>query len=666
VKEPFVLTIEGNKSVPSRVLRRQVALDLNDYAESGFEPAYIDDAAFSVEQYYLSIGNAFAQVTYEIDAEHNVHITVEEGPRTRLSQVQATGLGVAPELTSKDLATFFHGPRTGWMGTGDPVYVASRVKNAPGRIESEYVARGFLDARIDVPEIEFDAERANASIRIKVHEGRRYRVADVIALGDTATVLDNWDALYARFGPGQGKRTFTPRLEHELRSAVLQHANKAGYVNAWVDVTLNVDRAKAEVAISIMLDAGEQVTLSDILFQGAPDTRDAFLRSRLRIKVGELANAQRIRESLERLYRTGLFTSVDANLEGEGAERDLVFDLEERESLEVFIEPGWGSYELLRVRTGIRERNLLGTGRQLRIEALAAVRTIRGVIGLTDPFTFGDELIGDLTLDFERRQEPSFESQKAGIGAFLTHEWDTAGRVATSFGYQFRDTRSRAVEITNGTVPLIADGGGEFGSDVDLSSLKVSHIIDKRDSPLMSRTGYLAKLSLEFGDESLGSELEYSRVDLGLTRSFTVREDDVIAVAFRSGVIDPTRGQVVPLQERYFNGGENTVRSFQYDDLGPMDANGQPIGGEAYSVFNLEWRHDLTGTGVHGALFGDLGNVTVNSAEYWDFRDVRGAIGVGLRYMLPVGPLRVDVAFNPDRRHGEDEWVVHFSVGLPF
>ena len=664
--ESFEMNIEGNGSVSTRDLRRQIVLDLNDYAESKFEPAYIDDAAFGIEQHYRGIGYAFAKVEYQIDANHGVRFLVQEGPRTRLSWVEPSGLSATPELDSRDIATFFEGPRSGWMGTGDPVYVASRVKSAPGRIEAEYVARGFLDARVQPAEVEFDAERANAGIRVHVQEGRRYRVAALTAVGGTAETLGNWNDLVERYGPGQGQRTFTPRLEHELRGAILQHATESGYPDAFVDVTLDIDRAKAEVAISIALDPGDLVTVTDIQFEGAPDTRDAFLRSRLRIQAGDLANAHRIRETLERLYRTGLFTRVDASLEGAGHERELIFDLEERESIEVFVEPGWGSYELLRMRTGFRERNLLGTGRQLRVEALAAVRTLRGVIGLTDPFTFGDALIGGLVFDHERRVHPSFESQRTGMNASLTHEWDVTGQTATSFAYELRATSSRQVEITSGGTPLIGAGSGEFGSEVDLSSLKISHTIERRDSPLLARNGYQADFSFEYGDESLGSDLDFTRIDLGATQSTTIREGDVIAVAFRTGIIDPMNGQVVPLQERYFNGGQNTVRSFQFDDLGPADVNGKPIGGETYSVFNLEWRHDMAGTGLHGALFGDLGNVTLDADDYLDFNDLRSAVGVGLRYMLPVGPLRLDAAFNPDRRRGEDEWVIHFSVGLPF
>jgi len=107
------------------------------------------------------------------------------------------------------------------------------------------------------------------------------------------------------------------------------------------------------------------------------------------------------------------------------------------------------------------------------------------------------------------------------------------------------------------------------------------------------------------------------------------------------------------------------VRSFREDELGPTDLDGDPVGGEGATTLSLEWRHLLTGN-LAGALFVDAGNVTRDITDYLDFPDFRYGVGAGIRYLLPVGPLRLDFAVNPDPRDGEDEYVLHFSVGFPF
>src|SRR6185503_7143091 len=115
----------------------------------------------------------------------------------------------------------------------------------------------------------------------------------------------------------------------------------------------------------------------------------------------------------------------------------------------------------------------------------------------------------------------------------------------------------------------------------------------------------------------------------------------------------------------FFNGGENTVRSFKEDELLPAGTTGDPQGGETATTLNLELRRMITDN-LAGALFFDYGNLTEVVQDYFDFPGFRSGVGVGLRYALPIGPVRLDFGVNPDPKDGEDEAVLHFSVGFPF
>ena len=122
---------------------------------------------------------------------------------------------------------------------------------------------------------------------------------------------------------------------------------------------------------------------------------------------------------------------------------------------------------------------------------------------------------------------------------------------------------------------------------------------------------------------------------------------------------------LIPIQERFFAGGENSVRSYRESQLGPKDANGQPIGGESVATASLEWRHEVTGP-FQTAAFVDVGHVALDAQDLFDPQDIGVGIGLGFRYMLPIGPLRLDAAVNPDPDEFEEEWVIHFSIGMPF
>jgi outer membrane translocation and assembly module TamA len=140
----------------------------------------------------------------------------------------------------------------------------------------------------------------------------------------------------------------------------------------------------------------------------------------------------------------------------------------------------------------------------------------------------------------------------------------------------------------------------------------------------------------------------------------------VLGLSWRGGVIIPTGStDIIPLQERFFNGGENTVRSFKQDELGPVDSLGNELGGEAFNVVTVELRQRLRGR-FDGALFWDAGNLESDFEDFFHLGNVRHALGFGLRYLLPVGPVRLDVGFNPDPRAGEADVVTHFSVGMSF
>jgi outer membrane protein assembly factor BamA len=150
---------------------------------------------------------------------------------------------------------------------------------------------------------------------------------------------------------------------------------------------------------------------------------------------------------------------------------------------------------------------------------------------------------------------------------------------------------------------------------------------------------------------------------------------------YTTGLILPGSGEVtLPLSERFFNGGENTVRSFKESELGPKNPPGNSVGGYGFNVFNLELRQRLIGNLI-GTVFVDYGNIAPNRAQPYDsrsdvisdtlddfFKDFRPGVGFGLQYLLPVGPARVDFAFNPDQRTGDDEdfFVMHFSIGTAF
>ena len=209
--------------------------------------------------------------------------------------------------------------------------------------------------------------------------------------------------------------------------------------------------------------------------------------------------------------------------------------------------------------------------------------------------------------------------------------------------------------------PLVAPRGFVFDNTIDVAASAIGSDVD------FLRTTARASYYLSFAPEPVavvgGENLEKS----GFRKWF---ERSLLAFGARAGVIYPldtmgtTQALAIPIDERFFSGGSTTVRSFGERDLGPHDRRGNPIGGEFYTIFNVEYTFPLYGE-LKGAVFVDAGNLLPNADEP-GFADMRYGIGAGLRYDLPIGPVRLDYGVNPSPREHEDFGAFHFSFGFAF
>ena len=223
-----------------------------------------------------------------------------------------------------------------------------------------------------------------------------------------------------------------------------------------------------------------------------------------------------------------------------------------------------------------------------------------------------------------------------------------------------------------------------------VSSVGFTQTLDLRTNPLTAPRGFVFDNTVDFATSALGSDVDLLRAtgrvsyylsfapeqpqlvgeDLnksGLRKWF---ERSLLAFGARSGIVYPldTAGVpdalAIPIDERFFIGGSTTVRSFGERDLGPHDRRGNPIGGEFYTIFNVEYTFPIYGE-LLGAVFVDAGNL-LPDARSPGLDDMRYAVGAGLRYNLPIGPMRLDYGINPSPRANEDFGAFHFSFGFAF
>ncbi len=645
-----VLDIEGTSALTPKEIMEIIVEEYAVFLVEG-KKSSVDDAAWALERHLRGLGFPKARVRYEYerfeDGAARAKLIVEEGPRTFLDRI--TFVGVVG-LDAQELLESF-GERRSLLGH-KRWFVEREVKAKITSIASHYRTLGFLEVQVEEPKLEFHDNDQKVNLTVTVIEGPCFYVREVLfsGVGD-----ERLAALEALAGSVIGQ-PLVPRSPHMLRSRIVGEYARQGYPDAEVsfevlreESSLDAEGKKGRDAVLLMsVEEGEKVRIAAVKIRGNEKTQEGFIQSRLEFVAGDIYDANAVQESFRELYRSRLFRKIDIRMEGDGPSRDLIVEVEELPSIEAWIEPGWGSYELARVAGGIRNRNFFGKGWALALEGTAAVRAQELILSLRDPFFFGTPVAATYSLFGNRRTEP-FATGEVGVGVDLSRDWNRYW--SSSLGYQYRKTD--------------LEGGGS-SAEVDISSIIFTTSRDSRDEIFMPTHGALNRASIEWGAPEIGSELDFFR--LRYTQSFfrSVTPTTVVGFSVRGGLITLLSGiEPIPRQELFLNGGENTVRSFEEGELGDSLANGDPAGGEAFSATTLELRQRVT-RGFDGALFVDAGNLEQEAQDAFEFRGLRYAVGFGIRYLLPIGPLRLDFAWNPDPNADEDGFQLHFSVGLPF
>lgn len=668
----YQLIFTGNASITDKQLRASAETEFQHLRSAGQNKAAIDDAAFQMELLYRRSGFPNAVVSYTFDdrsGHRQVIFHIDEGPKVTVRTLELTG---ALKIPPQTLLGLYHNQNQQKLKIPGQPYIETEWPDLVREIKRFYLEHGFLDVQVQGPVINFSPDRASADIVIHIQEGSVYHLRQLRFSGSDLSVAA--EPLQEIAHQYQGT-AYSPRLKITLKNKIMEVLQNEGFAEAAVRMISTTKQG--DVLVNAEIATGPRVTISEIRISGNERTKEGFIRSLLTVKAGTVYSLEAMQESFSNLYRTGLFSSVNIELLGKDdmSRRPVGIELTERPAREVYFEPGWGSYELARFTAGYRDSNIFGNGRSLRLDGGASLKGRNLLIGFTDPWLLGHETTLDLPFYYSYREEPSYTEEKIGVTVQANK---TLTRYSTISGGYFYES-SHLFDISEDSVLTTAD------SDYVTAGGRAQLTRDTRDDIFFPSKGYKGNIMLEFSDPVFGSELSYTRFVAGINTFFPLPLDYILGLRWKSGFILPvSRDNNLPLSERFFNGGENTVRSFRESDLGPLDINGDPIGGTAYNVFNIELRKKL-GHRLAGSIFIDVGNVVPGSYTngtdvFWNgsrssqwqetfsnyFNDMRSGIGFGLQYLLPVGPLRLDIAFNPDKRPRENDYAIHFSIGMAF
>jgi outer membrane protein assembly complex protein YaeT len=670
-----LLEIRGNHAFNEKELRTQLKEQITFIEQNGLTTARADDAAFFLELFYRKHGYAKVNVSYTLLPGNRFRLDVSEGPQVHLGQLLFIGNN---QIKADKLFEYAVGPTRERVSKAQALlpFVPSDLEEGANLVQRFYISEGFVECVVDPPTYEY-VRPDLVTARIAIHEGQKYLFGRISFVGPTiydpetlrGQVLD----LIAQ--------PFTDARLADIPRRLQAYYKTRGYYNAKVDAIGDPSLAiHSHVPVRVTIDPGQVYYFDGVTVTGTRQLRPSYLVNRFKKLRGRPYSPETLDKKFREMMRTGLFnilqvkpTPIDGNL------LRLDVKVEEANPQEFGFLIGYGSFEGAIVGASYANRDLFGYGRPITTSVEWSQRGYKGDFTYQDPYLFDTSFalkvrLSAITYDFDGYSK--FE-----LGGLVTFSRQVTD--AYSVGLV---VGARHVEITDATIRQEFLGRTSYF----ISSVGLTQTLDLRKNPLVAPRGFVCDHTIDLAASELGSDIDLLRSTARVSyyHSFAPEQPELVgaelnksalqkwferslfALGARTGIVYPldtagtTAALAIPIDERFFIGGSSTVRSFAERDLGPHDPRGNPIGGEYYTIFNAEYTFPLYGE-LAGAVFVDAGNL-LPDARSPSLNDMHYAVGVGLRYNLPIGPVRLDYGINPSPRDDEAFGAFHFSFGFAF
>lgn len=553
------------------------------------------------------------------------------------------------------------------------------------RISAFYYDHGFLEHTVGNPKIEMMKKRIY--ITIPIDEGYQFKVGNIDFTGDL--ILPK-DALQRDLRTIPGKifnRSFLGKDISELNDIYADQ----GYAFADVSPRTKMDHENQVVDVIFEIEKKEKVYIENINITGNTKTRDKIIRREFAIIEGDTFSSSKLRESNQRVKNLGYFEYANIKTqEGSADDRlNLNVEVKEQPTGAFSFGAGYSSVDSLVAMAQVSQSNLFGKGLQASVSAQLGGDTSRYILSITEPWLFDTPISGNINIfNWEKQYDEFDQASKGGrIGiGFPIIDNNTRLHV----GYRYEVGKITAVAWDASYEIMEEYRAGETSS----SAIKTTFTHDTRNDYLSPTHGNKSSLFLEF--VGLGGDNRFVKVVATSAWYFPVGEENAILVRGKAGYAPTFSGRKLPVFERFFLGGLNSVRGFNDRDIGPkikkIDINGDVvdydvIGGNKELLFNAEYIFPLVkGAGMKGLLFFDAGSsfgkirdVTVLTPEQYFLKygvpghekyeydlDMKLSIGVGIRWRSPMGPLRIEWGYNLNPDDDEDQSNFAFSMGTMF
>ncbi len=684
----------------SQVSKDKVETALGVSPRTILDRSKVSEGVDKVRKLFTEQGYVNAAVDFAISPEANnqvaVVLDIVEGNRLLIKSISFEGNKAFSESELKDLLT----TKEEWIFsyfTNRGVLDRDILTNDVAILSNHYNDNGYVENKVDEPLI----VRAKDGLEVifRVSEGPQYRVGRVEIGGE---LIEDGQKMLKSVKLTTGQIFRGNRLRDDVTTLNEMYANK-GFAFVQVDPMTQIDQAKKLVDVALVINKGPPVYFNRVLIAGNTKTRDKVVRRELLVNEQELYSGAKVTQSRNALQRTGYFEDVQLNTKktDQPDALDLNVDVKEGPTGTFQVGAGYSSGDGFLFNANVSEKNLMGRGQSMSGNFSIGSSRQDYILNLTDPYFLDSKVSLGMDAFNTTRDYTDFNEKKMGFAVnssyplkgftlpFFNSPVSAAApgsdaNASQQITYWDFMRAGLAYEFTHDDITGVSAGASQSIKDEEgkslTSSVTPSLTYDSRDHFFTPTEG--SKLGISTKMAGLGGDTRFLKTDLTARWYYTLLKDPSWGGAYVLGLGgqlgyglgfagNKDGGNDLPLFERYFLGGINSIRGFAERSIGPRspsgcDSNGQNCtgtevtGGDRAVVLNAEVAFPVMEQyGLRGVVFFDVGN----SFDSFNFSDMRRSVGFGGRWMSPFGPLRVDLGFPITKKSGDETSVLGFSVG---
>jgi outer membrane protein insertion porin family len=689
-----IVDFRGNKTVTTTNIEDKLKeKDARIKIDTFYDAAKARRVEGIVKEMLVEAGHPSATVRHETKvlgaSGTQISFVIDEGPKAKVKTIQFSGNSVFSDSALRHHmkkikeAGFWN---LSWIG-GKTTYTEEKWAEDQKNLRGFYLDNGYVTAEVGEPKISYSDGKSGSfkkkpvkwiTLDVPVSEGDQYKIGSISFEG-LKVFKEPFARGFFKLQPGETYRESTFKKGFDKLRDVY---GSFGYFQ-WTGFTKRTpNHEKKIVDVVISMDEDKQYFVGQLHFSGNDTTRDKVIRREVYLNEGDVFNTEALKLSIKRINQLGYFKEMEGAPDlapSSQAENkvDVTFKVQEQNRNQFTLGGGVSELEGTFINASFSTANFLGLGETLSLYAQTGQRTRNYQVAITEPYFLDRPITAGVNL-FKRRV--TYDS----YGTFVGYTQEQTGATLTTgfrpwrmtqafFAYSYEVVDIQSLPGANtGTSPSTGAPAYNpflFGQTTTRHESRISPSLVRNttDNPFTPRSGVKYTASVQVAGGILGGTVNYVRPDAEAVWYFPQTRHLALGIRVNGGWIVPYgNGQALPYYQRYFLGGEQQIRGYNIQTVGPVDSFGRSIGGNKFILFNAEYYFDIFGP-LRFLLFYDAGQAYLEDQRI-DLSQLRTSTGAEVRFTMPVIniPFRLIYAFNPQRDPYQPARTFKFAVGTTF